>query len=110
MSGPAPHGITTVALIEDDRVYRTLIEEIAHRSGRFAVIGTFENAATALTALGRQPVDIAIVDVGLPGASGIDVVRRLRDHSPNTRCVMLTAADDVETLFAALEAGASGYL
>jgi DNA-binding NarL/FixJ family response regulator len=102
--------LTTVALIEDDAVYRRLLEEIARHSKRYRVTGAFESAEAAMPLIVRDPPQIAIVDVNLPGRSGIDVVRQLRERCPDTRCLILTNHADEETIFAALEAGASGYL
>ena len=70
-------------------------------------------AGTAAEALRRIPAvlpDIALLDVRLPDGSGIDVCRDVRSSFPNIRCLMLTSFDDDEALFAAVMAGASGYL
>ena len=100
----------TLALIEDDPAYRRFMTEVVARSGRCRLVGTFADAESALARLSRAPTDLAVVDIGLPGESGIDLVRRLHHRHPTMRCVILTSADDPETVFAALEAGACGYL
>jgi two-component system response regulator DevR len=70
-------------------------------------------AATAGDALRRIPAvapDVALLDARLPDGSGIDVCREIRSAHENVRCLILTSYDDDEALFAAVMAGASGYL
>lgn len=102
--------MTTAALIEDDDSYREGIERLLVRSGRYAVIHSFNNAEDAVRALPKRPPQIAVVDINLPGVPGPAAVLRLRSSCPSLRCVMLTSFDDAENLFAALQAGAAGYL
>lgn len=102
--------MTTVALIEDDVAYRKGIERLLADSGRFALAGSFGNAEDALKALPRKPSQIVLCDINLPGMSGPAAVAHIRRQCPTLRCVMLTMFDDAENLFAALQAGASGYL
>lgn len=102
--------MTTLAIIEDDGLYRELLEELARGSGRYRVVGTFDNAEAAVAALARRPAEIALVDIGLPGRSGIEAVAQLQERCPAMRCVVLTGSDKTESLFEALQAGAAGYL
>ncbi len=100
----------TVALIEDDFAYRQGIERLLADSGRFTLEGSFGNAEDAVRALPRKPPQIALCDINLPGMAGPAAVAHLRQRCPMLRCVMLTMFDDAENLFAALQAGACGYL
>ncbi len=102
--------LTTIALIEDDDSYREYLEIILRGSGRFAIAGAFHSAAGALRGLPARGADVAFVDVRLAGASGIAALARLRERWPRMRCVVLTSSEDSADLFAALEAGAAGYL
>ncbi len=102
--------MTTVALIEDDSAYCAGIERLLAESGRFALAGSFGNAEDALRVLPRQPPQIVLCDINLPGLSGPAAVLRLRQSCPALRCVMLTMFNDAEHLFASLQAGAAGYL
>lgn len=102
--------MTTVALIEDDHDYREGIARILQASGRFEVQHSFGNAEDALRVLPLQPTQVAVVDINLPGQPGPSAVLRLREKCPALRCMMLTMHDDAENLFAALQAGAAGYL
>ena len=100
----------TVALIEDDRGYREGVQRLLASTGRYHVVHAFENGEDALRTLPSSPVEIALVDINLPGQSGPMAVAKLRERCPHTRCVMFTIFDDAEHLFASLQAGASGYL
>lgn len=102
--------VTTIVLIEDDSAYRTGLERMVAGSGRFALVGSFGSAEAALAALPAQPPAIVLCDINLPGIHGPAAVLKLRTLYPETRCVMLTIFDEAEHLFAALQAGAAGYL
>jgi len=64
----------------------------------------------AIAKLGREPPDIVLTDIGLPGMDGIEGIKILRDQFPNLPCIALSVYDDDERIFAALCAGAVGYL
>ncbi len=100
----------TVALLEDDLAYRRGIERLLADSGRFQLSGSYGSAEDALRGLPRQSPQVALCDINLPGMSGSAAVAQLRQRCPALRCVMLTMFDDAENLFAALQAGAAGYL
>lgn len=102
--------MTTVALIEDDAAYRAGLERLLAESGRFHVTGLFGSAEDAIAALPCNAPEIVLCDINLPGQPGPMAVRRLRELCPHTQCAMLTIFDDAENLFAALQAGAGGYL
>ena len=102
--------MTTIALIEDDADYRAGLERLLAASGRFQLTGAFGSAEEALEHIPRQPPAVVLSDINLPGQPGPAAVLRLRQLCPATRFVMLTIFDDAENLFAALQAGASGYL
>lgn len=100
----------TVALIEDDSAYRAGIERLLASSGRFALAGSYGSAEAALLELPARPPEVALVDIKLSGIPGPAAVHRLRQSCPTLHCVMLTMFDDADNLFAALQAGAAGYL
>lgn len=102
--------MTTVALIEDDSGYRAGIECLLRESGRFVLAGSFGSAEEGLGVLPRDPPQVVLCDINLPGLPGPAAVLRLRQSCPALRCVMLTMFDDADHLFAALQAGAAGYL
>lgn len=100
-------------LIEDNAVLRRTVARAVGSIAGFACGETFERCEEALTALetARQPPpDIVLLDVGLPGMSGLDGISRLKAHAPNAQIVILTVFDDDEKIYRAICAGASGYL
>lgn len=103
-------------LVEDELHYRDTLGRLFARIDGLDHDGTFANAETALEAAaevrhGRRPApDLVLMDVNLPGLDGVAATSRLATLLPGVRVVMLTVRDDSETIFAALQAGASGYL
>ena len=75
-----------------------------------SVVGEASTAADAIRRIPAARPDVAILDARLPDGSGIDVCREIRSKSPDTRCLILTSYDDDDALFAAVMAGAAGYL
>ena len=99
-----------VVVIEDRREIRAGLQALIGGTEGFACPGTFGSMEEALPAIGALAPDVALVDIGLPGMSGIDGLRILRERHPALPLLMLTVYDDDERIFDALCAGASGYL
>lgn len=100
-----------VWIVEDNRAFRQSAAAAIEEASGLACTGTFASCETALDALGRQPPpQVVLMDIGLPGMSGIDGIRRLRECAPDVEVVVLTVFEDEEKLFPAICAGASGYL
>jgi DNA-binding NarL/FixJ family response regulator len=99
-----------VLLVDDHEVVRAGLRALLEGAEGVAVAGEAATAAEAVTEAVRARPDVAIVDVRLPDASGIEVCRELRSACPGTRVIMLTAYADEDALFAAILAGAAGYL
>lgn len=100
----------TVAIIEDDSELRESFRETLAASAAWSVVGCFARAETALPAIEAAPPAVAIVDIQLPGISGIECVRKLKPLCPDTQFLMVTVFDNADRVFEALAAGASGYL
>jgi len=101
---------TRVFLVDDHEIVRRGIAEIIDTERDLEVVG---EASTAQQALGRVAAilpDIVVLDVRLPDGSGIDVCRSILSAHPEMRCLMLTAYDDDQASYAAVLAGASGYV
>ncbi len=114
---PAPHptasGVprpSTVALVEDDALIRSGWTKILERMAGFCCCGEYASGEEALAEIPKQPPDFVLMDIRLPGMSGIECTRALKDRLPNLEVIMLTMFDDSDLVFEALRAGASGYL
>lgn len=112
MSHPAkcePEPIS-VAIVEDDAGVRQRLTRMLEQSGDCACSGEYANAEGALVGVVKQPTQVVLVDVNLPGLDGVECVRLLAAKLPKVQFIMLTVHEDADTIFEALKAGASGYL
>ncbi|MFM9910751.1 MAG: response regulator, partial [Chitinophagaceae bacterium] len=100
----------TISIVEDLQEVREGLETILKNSFDFLLLSSYTNGETALINLCDDQPDIVIMDINLPGISGIECVRKLRDECPATLFIMYTIFEDDEKVFEALQAGASGYL
>jgi two-component system response regulator DevR len=112
MDSPAESvkGPTRVFLLDDHEVVRRGLTDLVNATSDLVVVGEAGTADEALRRIPAAKPDVAILDARLPNGSGIDVCREIRSSCPETRCLILTSYDDDEALFAAVMAGASGYL
>lgn len=99
-----------VVLVEDDRTHRESFLSMLRNAGDVEITGVFATVAEATQALPRLRPHVALVDISFPGESGIELVRALKPILPETQFLMLTVLEDSDRLFAALQAGATGYL
>lgn len=100
----------TLALVEDDPSLRETLSAIIGSSPRWSLVSAFSTAEEALEVLPSDPPDIVLMDIQLPGMSGIACVARLRDFCPEIQILMVTVYDNNDRIFEALAAGAAGYL
>ena len=100
----------TVAIIDDDRLIREGLAALINGSEGYRCAGAFRSMEEALAQPWKEIPDIALVDIGLPGMSGIQGLSLLRAKYPAVALLMLTVYEDDERIFEALCAGASGYL
>jgi len=98
-------------LIEDHSLFRDSVAEALEDSGRYQCVGSFSTLEEALHQLtnGLQP-ELVLLDLGLPGMSGLEGIGLIPEKLPLARVFILTAVHDREKVFAALKAGAHGYL
>ena len=99
-----------VAIVEDRREIRESLALLLGSTPGFLVGGSFASMEAALAAISPSTSDIALVDLGLPGMSGIEGIRILKNRHPSLPAVVLTVYDDDARIFDALCAGACGYL
>jgi DNA-binding NarL/FixJ family response regulator len=104
-------GPLRAALVEDHADTRAAIAQtLARFPDRVDLLGTFADAEAFLASDVRSRVQVALIDLGLPAMSGCELISALRRDAPDACAIALTVFDDEETVFAAMTAGASGYL
>lgn len=99
-----------VALVEDQLEVREIWQRLISSLPDFSCVCICSSAEEALRVIPTIQPDVVLMDIFLPRMSGIECTARLKARLPQTRVVMLTAVDDDEIVFLALEAGADGYL
>jgi DNA-binding NarL/FixJ family response regulator len=107
---PAQPPTITVAVVEDDVSIREALVNWLRKADGFTLVGEFPDAESAVANFARLQPNVALVDVNLPGQSGIECIRTLKPLLPGTQFVMLTVYEDATHIFDALAAGATGYL
>jgi DNA-binding NarL/FixJ family response regulator len=105
-----PAGVHRVVVVEDHPIFRAGVTQFLDAEPDFAVVGEWTTGVIELDRLARLGPGIVLMDIELPGASGIEATRRIREAVPDVRVVMLTAFADGDLLFAAMQAGAVGYV
>src|SRR5215469_9600081 len=100
----------TVAIVEDDPRVREELGKLINRADGFKCRGIYSDGESALAGIPLQRPDVVLMDIKLPGISGIECVRRLKAAVPSVQIIMLTVYDEVGQLFDSLMAGACGYL
>ncbi|HVP47472.1 MAG TPA: response regulator transcription factor [Bryobacteraceae bacterium] len=99
-----------VAITEDQPKIREGLKALIDGTEGYRCVGSFESMEETFQRIGRELPDVLLVDIGLPGMSGIEGLRRMRDEHPQVALVMLTVYDDDQRIFDAMCAGACGYL
>jgi two-component system, NarL family, response regulator DevR len=99
-----------VFMLDDHEIVRRGITDLLQSAEGIVVVGEAGTAAEALARIPAAKPDVAVLDARLPDGSGIDVCREIRSAMPEIRCLILTSYDDNDAIFAAVMAGASGYL
>jgi DNA-binding NarL/FixJ family response regulator len=100
----------SVSVVDDESSLSQSIALFVNGSPGFRCVSTFPSGEAALAGLPEQWPDVILMDIHLTGMSGIECVRRLKTLRPEVEVVMLTVYEDPEQIFAALEAGATGYM
>jgi DNA-binding NarL/FixJ family response regulator len=103
-------GALKVAIVEDQPRIRESLRILIGGTEGFRCTAEFESMEDALSKIGGDLPDVALVDIGLPGMNGVDGIRELKKNYPGLTVLMLTVYDDDKRIFDALCAGACGYL
>jgi two-component system response regulator DevR len=99
-----------ILIVDDHEVVRLGLKALLEHNPQFEVVGEGGSAKEAIEQTARLHPDIVLMDIRLPGASGIEACEEITRDYPETRVVMLTSYAEDEMLFSAIRAGASGYV
>ena len=105
-----PDVMTTIALVEDSAPMRRNLERMLRRAPGVRCVCACGTAEEALEQIPLCKPDVVLMDINLPGASGIECTARLKLQMPAMQVIMLTVYEDTTSIFSALKAGACGYL
>ena len=101
---------TSIHIYDDNNRLRQSLEELLALSDEFIVTGSFDNCLKAAEEVRKSPPDIILMDIDMPGMTGIEAVRKIRASNKKVQIIMLTVFDDNTHILDAICAGASGYL
>jgi DNA-binding NarL/FixJ family response regulator len=101
---------TRVAVIEDKRLTREGLASILDGTSDLRCVGAFDSVERALEGLEGSPCEVLLLDIQLPGMSGIEGARVLRERFPRTQILMLTVYEDEDRVFESIRNGAIGYV
>jgi DNA-binding NarL/FixJ family response regulator len=104
------NAMINVSIVEDDDEIRDSLAVLINGTAGFSCISTFTNCEAAIKEIINDPPDVILMDIGLPGMSGIEGIRRIKAQIPDIDIFMLTVHCDSKRVFEALCAGACGYL
>jgi DNA-binding NarL/FixJ family response regulator len=107
---PKTNPTKTVMIVEDNQGLRHQLLQILGSAPDIRCAGAFNSAEAALPEILEQKPDIVLMDIKLPGMSGIQCVAEIKKAVPTIQIIMVTIYEDSERIFRALKAGASGYL
>lgn len=99
-----------VAIVEDRETTRQGLAYLIDASEGYSCAAAFSDAESFLKELDRLELDVVLMDIGLPGLSGIEAARQLKARRPEVHVMILTVYEDDDRLFQSLQAGATGYI
>jgi DNA-binding NarL/FixJ family response regulator len=99
-----------VSIVEDLTEVREGLVDLVQSDAELSMVSSFKDAESAAQQLPGQRVDIVVMDINLPGMSGIDCIRSIKEKCPGTQFMMFTVYENDEKVLQALQAGATGYL
>jgi DNA-binding NarL/FixJ family response regulator len=102
--------VIRIAIVEDNPEFRNSLAELLQGSPGYACVGSFGECDPFLSSIDKSRPDVVLMDIGLPGMSGIEGVQKLKTGHPDVEVLMLTVFEDDKKIFDSLCAGAAGYL
>lgn len=110
MSVPATNRMTSIAIVEDNNSMRKSLVELVNAARGYRCVCACANAQEALVEIPRLQPDVVLMDIHMPGESGIVCTARLTAQLPQLQVIILTVYNDTKLIFEALKAGACGYV
>lgn len=110
MSVPATNRMTSIAIVEDSNSMRKSLVELVNAERGYRCVCACANAREALVEIPRLQPDVVLMDIHMPGESGIVCTARLTAQMPQLQVIILTVYNDTKLIFEALKAGACGYV
>lgn len=99
-----------VFLVDDDDSLRSAYTTIVNSTGRFRVVGSFDNCEDAIKSVRKLKPDIVLMDIGLPDMDGIEGTRAIFKMDSKIQIIVVSVHDEGQSVFEALKAGATGYI
>ena len=99
-----------ILLADDHSIVREGLKRIIEESGEMEIVAEASDGKTAFKQALKKEIDVAVIDISMPGMDGLEVVTRLKDHCPDLPVLILTMHDEEQYLVRAVEAGAMGYV
>lgn len=99
-----------VLLVDDHTLFRSGIKSLLQRNDDFEVVGEAGDGLEGIKRVRSLKPDVALLDLHMPGVSGLEAVKVISEEMPEVNVLMLTVSEDAQDLMDALRAGASGYL
>ena len=100
----------SISIVEDNQGTRDNLVELLKRAPNLRYLSAYATGEAALEGIPGEHPDVALVDINLPGISGIELVAKLKQRLPGLQMLILTSYEESRLIFEALRAGASGYL
>lgn len=100
----------SVSIVEDDRLIREALRDMLNEAPDFECAGAYPDCESAIQDLPSNKPAVMLMDIELPGMSGIEGVKKIKERYPKIDIIMLTVHEDLSLVFSALSAGACGYL
>ena len=99
-----------ILIYDDIKELRETLELLLGNTNGFEVVGAFDNCETATTDIAVLKPDVILMDIDMPGCTGIEGVKCIREHNHDVKILMQTVFDDNKNIFDAIKAGANGYI